>query len=196
MISFLKKNKIFSILLFLTLITSIIGLFIPALLKDDDKKIVIENIEFLEKQIQTGSLSMERGSEVIVENIFTTGLIWALGISIIGIPIIIFLYLSKVLLLSTELSFLLTTIKGFHSLWIPIYYFPMFLQMFLLFLLVYYAVNYSLFFIKVLFLKQECSTIRPVTIKYLKILGFSIVITLLNVGIEIYLIPKILKIFI
>ena len=177
MITFLKRNKTFTILLFITALTALLGLLLPSILKEDTKEEIKENIISLQEEIQNKNISSKKDKTIILKDLGTTSFIWLLGISIIGIPIICIIYILKVLLVTTELTFLLINLKYINIIYIPIYLFPQIVKTIIYFLLMYYAINYSIFLIKHLFLKKEYS-IQEITSRYLKVLVISIFLSL------------------
>ena len=193
MIVFLKRNKIFTILVCITVVTSLIGLLLPSVIKEDTKKEITENIITLKEDLQNQEITKEKIKTLPLENLLTITFIWLLGISVIGIPILCIIYMTKVLLISSELTFLLINIKNFKILWIPIYLIPQIIKIIIDFILVYYAIQYSVFLIKLLFFQKEYVRTR-ITIRYLKILAISSILIILNSLIEIYLVPLLLKI--
>ena len=109
----LDKSKNKRILLFF-IITSIIvfvfGSFFITILNDTDKNMVKEYITIFMKDIYSNNIDyIEVLKTTIFSNIFLVILIWLLGISVIGIPIIVFLYLFNSFTLGfTISSFILT----------------------------------------------------------------------------------------
>ena len=193
MIKFLKARKSLAILLITVIVSVLIGLLLPSLLPDDIKKEVLDNILKLENGIINNTLSTSISTKTIfIENLSFLFLFWILGISIIGIPIILFLYISKVVVASMEFCFLMINLSKIHIGWIPFYFFPSILNLFIYFILVYYALNYSILLIKLLFFKKEYN-MKIITKRYLKVLLFCLILILLSTLLETLLIPRILN---
>ena len=192
----MKKNKVLFLLLLLTIIIIIIGIFIPAILPNKIHKEISINIKNLIIQIKRNKKMTNTNPYItFIGNIITSLIIWLLGISIIGIPIIIFYYGIKSLYLSVEIILLLKNISQSNLLFILIYSIFSFIYLFILFIIVYYACNYSIILIKTLFMNKEYQ-IKKITFNYLKILIIIIIITALYSVTEIFIFPKLLRLVI
>ena len=189
---YMKKNKILLLLVLLSIIIIIIGIFIPALLPNKVNKEINSNIKNLLIQIKENKKIINTTPYItFIGNIITTLIIWSLGISIIGIPIIIFYYSIKSLYLSVEIILLLKNISQCNILFILIYSIFSILNILILFILVYYACNYSIILIKTLFMKKEYK-IKKITYNYFKILIIIIILTTIYSITEIFILPKLL----
>lgn len=156
MISFLKKNKVLSLLLILTCITIIIGIIFYAKLDQDSRIIVSNNINKIINNNTDTTINF------IINNLFSITIIWLLGISIIGYPLIIFIYFYMVFIFSFEASALIS-IKGIHSIpFIVIYLCPNTIQIASVFILCFYAIHFSIYLFQHLFLHK--------TINFMKIM--------------------------
>jgi len=193
---YMKKNKVLLLLVLLTIIIIIIGIFIPAILPNKVNKEINLNIKNLVIQIkEKEQLSNTTPYITFIGNIISTLIIWSLGISIIGIPIIIFYYGLKSLYLTVEIILLLKNISQSNILFILIYSISSLIYLSILFILVYYACNYSIILIKSLFMKKEYK-IKKITYNYFKILIITIILITVYSLIEIFVIPKLLRLVI
>lgn len=193
MISFFKKNKLFSFLLVLTIITFIGSIFLTAII-DNDTKLEIHNnvISILhDKSIQKKMLTNDNFFTIFYKNVTIIIFIWLLGISIIGIPIILFFYLIKVLLLGWNVYFLFSHFDFSNCAFIIIYLFSPILFLLILFLLSYYAISYSTILFKLVFKRREFS-IYKITRRYIKILIMGSIVALILSLFNFYFVPKIL----
>ena len=188
----LKKNKLFLILVIITLLTILISIFIGATLDKSIKEEITNNIITLKNSIKTSKISnLSIFTKTISNNLIISSIIWLLGISIIGIPIVLGIYLFKILILSLEIIFFIINIKYTNIFFIIIYLIPSILNIILYFILLYYSINYSLILIKVLFLKKEYK-LKLITKRYIKIY-ITILISMFIVSlIEILALPKLL----
>lgn len=193
MISFLKKNRILSFLMILSILAIIVGLFIPSIISVEDKLSITSNVLQLQEEIKNHHLLYPK--TILLSSSLYMALVWILGISIIGIPIILFIYILKILLLSLEIIFLLSNIRKLSITILLLYLLPNIFNVLLFFVLIYYAIQYSLFLVHLLFFKQKYN-ISFITKRYLKILLILLIINLLNSLIEVYLIPLIIQFFI
>lgn len=186
------KNKILLTTIIITIISIIIGIIISAIIDDTAKKTIITNVNntitnFINYKIQTKELINKSLSSNLIIII-----IWILGISIIGIPINLALYSSKILTLTIEIIYLLksTTINNIP--FIIIYLIPKLLSAGLLFVLLYYSLNYSILIIKLISKNKEYN-LNKITKKYLKILIIFIFINTLLSIFSFYVVPKIIS---
>lgn len=183
-----KTNKLLAILLLIIGITQLIGILIPILIPNKTKEEISNNIIIWQDNIKNQSNNNLKNTILKNESFIIT--IWLLGISIIGIPIILLIYLSKLLVCVLELIFLIINIKKVSLILIPFYILPKIMILLVSFILIYQSLNFSLLLTKQLFLKRNIP-IKEETKKYLKIgLIIALIILLLSI-IEEYLIPKI-----
>lgn len=182
-----KKNKLLAILLLIIVITQLIGILIPIFIPNNTKEEITNNILIWQDNIKNQSNNIKN---TIINNESFIITIWLIGISIIGIPIILLLYLSKLLVCVLELIFLIINIKKISPILIPFYIIPKIMILLVSFILIYHSLNFSLLLTKQLFLKRNIP-IKDEAKKYLKI-GFIITIIILLLSIiEEFLISKI-----
>lgn len=193
---YMKKNKVLLLLVLFTITIIIIGIFLPAILPNKVNKEIKLNIKSLVIQIKENKQSINTSPYItFLGNIITTLIIWSLGISIIGIPIIIIYYGIKSLYLSVEIILLLKNISQCNILFILIYSISSIINQLIIFILVYYACNYSIILIKTLFMKKEYK-IKKITYNYFKILIIIIILTTVYSLTEIFIFPKLLRLVI
>ena len=189
---YIKKNKLLKILLIITILTVLISIYLTATIDKSTKEEITNNIITLKNTLKTSKVSnLGIFTKTLSNNLITTSIIWLLGISIIGIPIVLGIYLFKVLLLSLEIIFFIINIKYTNIFFIIIYLLPSILNIFLYFILLYYSINYSIILIKVIFLKKDYK-LKLITKRYIKILIFVLISMFISSLIEILLIPRIL----
>jgi len=189
---YIKKNKLLKILLIITILTVLISIYLTATIDKSVKEEITNNIITLKNTLKTSKVSnLGIFTKTLSNNLITTSIIWLLGISIIGIPIVLGIYLFKVLLLSLEIIFFIINIKYTNIFFIIIYLLPSILNIFLYFILLYYSINYSIILIKVIFLKKDYK-LKLITKRYIKILIFVLISMFISSLIEILLIPRIL----
>lgn len=165
----------------------------PSIISPDDKFSITNNILQLQEEIKNHHLLYPK--TILLSNSLYMALVWILGISIIGIPIILFIYILKVLLLSLEIFFLLSNIRKISISIILLYVLPNIFNVLLFFVLIYYAIQFSLFLFHLLFFKQKYN-ISFIMKRYLKILLVLLIVNLFNSIVEVYLIPLIIQFFI
>lgn len=182
-----KKNKLLAILLLIIVITQLIGILIPIFIPNNTKEEITNNILIWQDNIKNQSNNIKK---TIINNESFIITIWLIGISIIGIPIILLIYLSKLLVCVLELIFLIINIKKISPILIPFYIIPKIMILLISFILIYHSLNFSLLLTKQLFLKRNIP-IKDEAKKYLKV-GFIITIIILLLSIiEEFLISKI-----
>ncbi len=163
MISFFKKNKVFSILFFLTCISFLSGIFFHAMLDQSSREVVQNNIINILK-----NPSFSFGSTFLNYTLFGF-ILWILGISVIGILILCFLFLLKVFILSFEFCSFFHYLKIKNIIFLLLYFLPDILFLVICFILVYYSIRFSLYLIQFLFFHKNLSF--PIIMKrYSKIL--------------------------
>lgn len=192
MISFIKHNKLFSFMIFSSALIFIIGIICSSILDNDAKKMIYDNISNIILNIQNKTTSnFNCFIKCFSNNIFIYIFIWLLGISIIGVFLVLFLYYIKLFLFTIEFIYLFINIKDTGILFNIIYLIPDIINIFILFVITYYSVSYSIVLFRFLFRKRQY-LLHKITKRYTKILLLSIIILFLSSIIEIYIIPKIL----
>lgn len=196
MIRFLKQNKTFSFLLLITIITFISSIFLTIIIDSSIKNDIHQNVVSILKNrsIQKDIFLNSSFFHYFYQNASFVLLFWFLGISIIGIPIILFFYLLKILLFSWNCFFLISHFSISHLLFIILYLCSSFIVLLILFFIAYYAISYSNILFHLLFLKRNVP-IYDITKNYLKILFFSLFCSMIFSLIEYFLFPKIIDFF-
>lgn len=193
MIKFIKRNKLLSILIFLTLLIFIIGLLYPAVVDNNTREIISKNITDLISSIKN-NMSFKDFFKLLSSNYTFIIIIWILGISIFGTIIVLILYLFKVFIFGFELSSLIINLKLSNIIFIILYTLPNLLYIAIYFILVLFSISYSITLFKMIFLHKNY-TIRIITKKYIKVLLVSLLLILLLSIINIFITPKLIKIF-
>ncbi len=192
---FIKRKKLLSILIIITIIVGLISLFLPAILDNKIKQEITNNIITLITSIKANkTLTKSYIYQTSINNILSITVLWSLGISIIGIPILIIYYIAKLLTYSLELVFLIINYKQIPILFIPIYSIPYIINILIYFILIYYAISFSIILIKHLFFKKNYQ-IKEIMKKYIKLYFILLIGIILNTIIDILIIPSILKFF-
>lgn len=184
MINFIKRNKVLSLFILLSILAFISGVLFYAALDSNSKELVLNNINLL----FNGKLINIK--DYVFNHMFLCSSIWLLGISIIGFLIIIYLYLFKVFIFSFEFISLLVNVNLKTILKTIVYLMPNLLSCISLFILCYYATNYSLYLFKFIFRKQG-SNINIVTKKYFKIFVITLIFNILICIIEFFVLKYI-----
>lgn len=188
----IKENKLFTILLIITILSILLGILFPAILTTDNKELIKTSITDYFTAIDNNKIECIKSLITILSNnIFVTISIWLLGISIIGIIIIVIEVFIKGFIVGFSFTSILVT-YGIKGILIGIIYtISNILSLLVTFLLSYYAISFSIMIYKTIFKKnnypKEIIVKRYIKIGLLALLS-SIVISL----IEVFIIPKVL----
>ena len=193
LIDFIKKRKLFSILLFVFICSFILGVFFIFFISDDNKVLVKEGIELYFNGLNTLNYT-DNFIVGLINNIGLALIIWVLGISIFGCFIIFIIYFIKCFVVSFSFSSIIY-VFGFKGIILSIIYsFSYFINLGILFILSYYGVSFSILLFKYFFKNKDYNRIVIVK-RYFKVLVISLVFIVLNLIIDSYLIPRILLLF-
>ena len=178
----MKKNRIFSkksinqkriylILIGLAIISIFIGMYFIFIISKDNKGFIKDNIINYFNNI---SSSMELFFKTLFNYYLYLIVIWILGISIIGIPIVLFMYLFKSFILGFSISSICYS-YGFKGIIVSIIdIFPhKLLFLIILLLITFYSLSFSIKLIKHLFFKKSIN-FREAFSKYFKVLIISL----------------------
>ena len=190
-----KVNKLLLILLISTIISFILGCLFISIVDNNGRSLIKESINSCFDGIFDGKTNYINGLYTILpRNIFTNIIIWLVGISIVGIIIVSCLLLFKSFLVGFSLSSIIYT-YGFKGMLISIIYMiSEVINLFIIFLLTYYSISFSILLFNYLFRKKEYNR-RIIMKRYIKIFIICLGITILNSLISIFLIPNLLRFF-
>lgn len=188
----MKKDKSIYVSLILVIIISFVfGLFFITILKDSDKSLVTEHINNYFDGIKSKEIIPSIYNNIINNNSFAI-IMWILGFSIIGIPIIISMLFYKGFVLTFTITSLIFNFKLDGILLSFIYIFPhLILNLILYFIMSYYSFKLSLNLIGVITNKNKLN--KNAIKKYLIILIITIVLLSLTALYETYIIPYLIK---
>ena len=186
----LKKNKILLFLLIITLIAFLFGCFFITILNNSDQELVREYIGKFLTDIYDNKINyIETLKTSLASNIFLVVIVWLLGLSVIGIPIILFIYFFKAFTLGFSISSFILTYKSKGIIFSFLYIFPNeILKFFSYTVLIINAINISKKLI-ISILKKETINFNKSINKYFKILLICTFIIILTSLYEVYGIP-------
>lgn len=194
-----KKEK--NILIFNTIIF-LVGVVLGSLfinfITNDDKKLLIEQVStFFSniKKLTSDIFGFESFLSILFNNLLVLNIIFVLGISMIGIPIVIFILFFKGFMLGTTISTIILkySIKGIIG--IILYIFPVCILSICVYLFMcFYAIYASKKFLRA-FLKKDTLNFKQFLGKYLLSFIISITLILLLSLLDAYLTPLLLKLF-
>ena len=189
----IKKDKSIYISLIIVLIISLLfGTFFIKILEDTDKKLVMAHINTYFDSIKNGNINYNLYNNILNNNI-TLFIIWILGFSIIGLPLIISILFYKGFSLSFTAASIIYNFKFNGIFFSLIYIFPhLILNILFYFIMTYYSFKLCVNIIQSLFTKKSLKQVFFK--KYIVILIISIVFLTLSALYETYIIPYLIKI--
>lgn len=186
----LKDKKQFIIIFVICIVAFIIGVLLPSILNEENRKIIQTSLNSFFDTIKNNQLKTnELLFKILTSNIIIDLILWLLGISIIGIPIVIILLGYKSLSLGFTISSIISTYKLNGVIKALIYIVPNIINLFIFFVISYYSISFSLMLFNYLFRKKEYNK-RIIVNRYLKLLVISIIILIFSSVIETYVVPK------
>lgn len=188
----LKQNKLLLILTILTILFTIIGSLFPAILSESNKELIKNSItEFINKINKNEVNYISALISSCSNNILITILLWVLGLSLIGIPLVLIIHTFRCFITGFSLTSILITygIKG--SITSLIYSIPNIFNMLGSLLLSYYTISFSITIYKCIF-KKETKNWSSITRQYIKIGIFFFLYAIIISVVESYVIPNIL----
>ena len=191
------NKKLFLFLVTLGIVGIIVGSIFAVGLKVDDKMLIKEYLDNYLNNINDNKLNyLEALKNISISNYLFIILIWILGISLIGIPIIIFMYFMKCFMLGFSISAILINYNFKGLLFALLYIFPhLIINILIYIILILYALTLSLKILEAV-IKKKNINFKYIMNKYLVIILFSfLVITLTNLF-EVYLTPILIKLII
>jgi len=191
-----KQVKKYIFLLGLVIIGIIFGIVFSIVLSKNDQLIVRNTLDtYYHKPIIKDDL-INSFKNSLTTNYFYLFIIWILGMSIIGIPIILFLLFGKGFITGFSIGSIIKIYKLKGILGVIIYLFPHnILSIIINILLSFHALNFSIKLFKYLFLHKDMN-IKSTMKKYIKILVICIIGYLVSSLIEAFLVPYIIKLYV
>lgn len=186
----LKEKKLFIIIFVVTVISFIIGILLISILSGNNKSLIVKSLNNFFISIKENKLNQSALLyKTLTNNIIINLIIWILGISIIGIPIVISILSFKSLTFGFTISSLIYTYKFNGIIKSIIYIIPNLINLFIIFVLSYYSISFSLMLFNYLFRKKEYNK-RIIVNRYLKLLLISLLLLILTAVLESFVIPK------
>lgn len=172
----------------------IIGTILNIALNSDDSKLVSEFLNNFIYNIQNNNLDY-KGSFLnsLISNLGYISFIWLLGISVIGLPITLFIFFTKTFILGFSISSIIANYKLKGCLLALSYIFPhMIINIFVYIVLTMYSLSLSLKMFQTI-IKKQTLDFKFIMHKYLKILLISIIIIIITSAIEVFITPILMK---
>lgn len=186
----IKTKKLFILVFAITLLCFIAGILLISMLSKSNKELIINSLNNFYTSLKENKISSTNLLyKTMTSNLILNIIIWVLGISIIGIPIVIFILGFKSLSLGFTISSLIYTYKFNGLLKAIIYLIPNIINIFIVFVLVYYSISFSINLFNYLFRKIEFNK-RVIVKRYLKLLIVAILLSILTSVTESFILPK------
>lgn len=189
-----KKYVFLAVIMLIGLISGIIFMFF---ISKADKSLITKQLESFFSSVKNGEVNyFSSFINSLSSNYLYMFLIWVLGISIIGIPIILFMIFFKSFILGFSMSSI-TANYGFKGVFMGFAYnLPHQIGLFLIWLLIsFFAIGFSIKLFKVLFFKENIN-LSYYFKRYLKILGISSIGVVVCSLIETFFVPFLLKLLV
>lgn len=171
-----NQKILYFILIGLALFTFISGLLFVFLISKENISYIEESLKSYFDNINIGFNSFFK---YLFNNYIIIFIIWALGISIIGIPLVLFIFLFKSFIFGFSISSIISTFKLKGILISFIHLIPgKLLYLIVLLLLSFYSISFSIKLFRSLFLRKQIN-FRESMDKYLKILFICLLSSLI-----------------
>lgn len=193
----LNQKKKYLFLLIIMCIGFISGIIFLFFISKSDKTVLMKEINTFFINIKDNNLNTTNTLiNSISSNFLSISIIWLLGISIIGIPFIIFFLFFKSFIFSFSIASIIAK-YGFKGILLAFsYIFPhQVIYLVIWLLLGFYALSFSFKLGNLLFFKKNIN-IREHFIKYIKIGGICLITSLLCSLFESYISPHFINLFI
>lgn len=193
-----KYNKRLVVFLIgISLIGIICGSIFITIISKTDQTLVKTYIEEFMSNVGNNKLNyFDAIKNTLIGNGSYVLIIWLLGISIIGIPIIVFLYFTKTFMLGFSISAFILTYKTKGLLYALLYIFPHHIINLVAYtLLMVYAIKFSLYLLNSI-IKKKSINFKNIMNQYLIIFGIVIILIILSALLETFLAPFLLEKFV
>ncbi len=191
---FIINNQIITFLFGLSIIAIITGAFYITILNKTDQSLITETILNFFNNISTNKLNYGLSlKNTFIINIGFIILIWLLGISVIGIPIIIFLFFSKIFTLGFSISSIIFNYKLKGIPLAILYIFPHHvINGYIYMIILAYSLSLSLKIITTI-IKRKSIDFKIIMNKYGYVLIISSIIILITTLFEVFITPLLIK---
>lgn len=188
-----KRKKIILFLLGIALIGLITGSIFITILSEADQSMVKDYItEFINK-IDNNQLNyLDSFKNAFVSHIVFIFTIWILGMSVVGIPLNLFIYFAKTFIIGFSISAFILTYKAKGCLLALVYIFPHhIINIFVYTLLFMFSMYFSLRIINS-FKSKKPVPFKTAFKRYVVIAGFCTIVLFLSTAIEVFVTPFLL----
>ncbi len=189
-----NQKKMIIFLLGITVLGIIFGSIFNIMLNANDKKLVQEYIGKFFLDVQNNSINYSSSLiKVLTNNLSYIVVTWLLGISIIGLPISLFMYFINAIILGFSITSIISVYHAKGIIYGLAYVFPhQIIGILINTFLMVYVITLSLFLIKAVFNKQTVN-FKNIINRYLFVLGTCIIVIILNSLIEVFIMPFLVR---
>jgi len=197
------KNKVKfdkSLVIFL-LVLGIVGLvsgaFFVTVLNNTDTELVKNHLQNFVNNIENGNLDyLYVFKNNIFTNLFYVLIIWLLGISVIGLPILVIIYFSKTFILGFSIGSIISVYKLKGILFSIVYVFPgQVFNLIAIFILTMYSISFSIKLIYAVFRKKTID-FKFLINKYMLILVICAGVIILTSLYDTFLMPRLVSLLV
>lgn len=194
-IDWIKKRKLLFILFITMVISFVLGALFISVLSDSNQVLVKDSITGYFNGIKIGNFTYLKSLyNILSSNLILCLFIWIMGISIIGILFVVLLLIYESFITGFSLVSILYT-YGFKGILASfIYMMPEFINLFVIFVLSYYSISFSILLFNYLFRKKDINR-KVIVFRYIKFLIVSFGCLIITSLISVFVIPNILKFF-
>ena len=185
-----NQKRLYLLLIGLAIISILIGSYFIFIISKVNKEFIKDN---LINYFDNTNSSMELFFKTLFNYYLYIIIIWILGISIIGIPIVIFMYLFKSFILGFSISSIIYSFGLKGTLISLIDMFPhKILLLIVVLLMTFYSLSFSIKLIKHLFFKKQIN-FKEAFNKYFRILIISLSATIFIALYEVFIVTILIK---
>ena len=189
-----NKKSILTVLLVLALIFIVLGILLIAILSKENKILLKDYIEAFFAMIKENKLNYKDSIKTVLStNFISIVLVWILGISLIGIPLVLIYFLFKALTIGMSFSSIIYFYKGKGVLLSIIYIIPSIINLGIFIILCYNSIKMSKYLYRILFLKEHIN--KNIMKRYINVLLILLVFIIGSSFIEVFIIPNIMRLF-
>lgn len=191
----IRTRKPLIALIIVMAVSFISGVLFVSVISDGNQELIKSSINSYFNGINNNEMNYLRGLySVLTGNLFLVFFLWVIGISIIGIILVILILAFKSFLVGFSFTSIIYT-YGFKGILTGIIYIiPEIINLFVVFVISYYSVSFSFVLFNMLFRKKEHNK-KVIVSRYIKLLFIAIVAMILISLISVFVIPNVLRLF-
>lgn len=193
-----KENNLIILILAIFIIGLVVGSLFVNFITKDDKTLLINQVETYfssVKSLDKKVFGINAFTPNLINNELQIFLIFALGLSILGIPVVILIMFFKGFMLGVTLSTFILKYQLLGVLSSLLYIFPCFIIYIIIYTLIsFFAVSTSLKFLKAI-IKKDNLSFKKFLGKYLLCFLICLVLIIINTLLDAFLTPILLKLF-